>query len=393
MTTEVSLVLIRPIKDFESFEYVRQIVFGGDESGFTPRYFDVPLLAIVVDRSMTPIWTPTLYLADCALRGRSITGDTVRSYAEALLTWLQYLEELKIDFGDVTEDDLAAFRNLMVHRRRSNSGRPLSSATANHRISVVCNFYIWGQLRGDFKTKLGEYLEDRRKKLVGYSRIHINSRDRPIRSLAPAVMQRLPRLLTREELVLLFREVSGVYKLIFKWALVTGLRRFEICNLEVSQLPSPEKIAFFCDRFAPVDISRKGGRNVTVYVPISLIEETRWHVLTERRQQVRGGGEKVFIGKRGAPVDRGSVSREFRRCADKIGSDSTFHHLRHTFAINVLEMLERNSRDGDPLNTIKTLQVLLGHASIESTEIYLRAMEVSSEHVMDALDYLYGATL
>ncbi|RAS17028.1 hypothetical protein BX591_1501 [Paraburkholderia bryophila] len=35
----------------------------------------------------------------------------------------------------------------------------------------------------------------------------------------------------------------------------------------------------------------------------------------------------------------------------------------------------------------------MGHASFETTEIYLRAMDVTSDAVMQALDYLYGATL
>lgn len=46
---------------------------------------------------------------------------------------------------------------------------------------------------------------------------------------------------------------------------------------------------------------------------------------------------------------------------------------------------------GGPMNSIKTLQVLLGHANIATTEIYLRAVEANSDAVLDALDFLYGS--
>jgi integrase len=92
-------------------------------------------------------------------------------------------------------------------------------------------------------------------------------------------------------------------------------------------------------------------------------------------------------------VSRSSVSRAFRKCADMIGTDATFHHLRHTFAVHVLKILDSGESKGQTSNSLKTLQVLMGHASVESTETYLRAMEVSSDVVMRALDYLYGATL
>jgi site-specific recombinase XerD len=45
------------------------------------------------------------------------------------------------------------------------------------------------------------------------------------------------------------------------------------------------------------------------------------------------------------------------------------------------------------MNSLKTLQVMLGHASVESTDLYLQAMETSSDAVMEALGYLYGASL
>ncbi|MFL9914120.1 tyrosine-type recombinase/integrase [Paraburkholderia fungorum] len=393
MIARSRIVLIRPREEFESFKRVWRSLLGECIADFEPRYFDVPLLAILVDAGGTPVWIPTLYLAHCALRGRSATGDTVRTYAEALQVWMLHMERSNWSFDEVTEDDFAAFRNQLVHRARATNGRRYATSTANHRISVVCNFYLWGEKCGLISSKFGQYLEARERSRRGFSRLRNRQFECPTKSLAPAVVQRLPRLLSREELHLLFREARGTYKLAFKWALVTGLRRFEICNLTVGQLPSPESLAMSRDRLFPINILRKGSRDITAYVPISLIEETRWYILTERKTPKSEDERRIFVGVRGDPISKNALSKEFRRCANKIGSDATLHHLRHTFAINVLETLERRAQSGDPLNSMKTLQILLGHASLESTEIYLRAMDVSNESVMQALDHLYGATL
>ena len=132
-----------------------------------------------------------------------------------------------------------------------------------------------------------------------------------------------------------------------------------------------------------------------MYVPVSLIEETQWYVLTERSTPLPQFQDHIFIGHHGKSIARQSFSREFRRCADMIGSEATLHHLRHTFAINVLQYLNRLSADKpeEARNNLKTLQVLMGHADVRTTELYLEAMEVTSPAVVSALDYLYGEAI
>jgi integrase len=213
------------------------------------------------------------------------------------------------------------------------------------------------------------------------------------RSLAPAVLKRLPRALSYDEIRLLFREASPTYRLIFKWALLTGMRRFEICQLQVEQIPSPQQLALSRDGFARLNVRRKGSRDITTHVPVRLIEETHWYLLTEHSSPRSEKNGPLFLNSRGTAIHRASVSRIFRHCADRVGTDATFHHLRHTFAIYVLKLLDSAEAQGQTSNPLKTLQVMMGHASFGSTEIYLRAMDVSSDAVMQALDYLYGATL
>lgn len=385
----IRAIFVSPRQDFGSIEEAFHRC-GVSPVALHPRYFNVPRIAIVVGQGGVPLWAPTLFLADVALRGRSVKGDTVRTYVEALLVWLRFLDGRGRPLEEADEQIFAVFRSELVHAPRKGSGQLYASSTANHRISVVASFYLWAQERGVLHTPLGLFLAARAEANRGRSRLlagALNRRD----SLAPVVIKRIPKSLSYEEVQRLFLVARQPYRLMFKWALVTGLRRFEICDLRLDQLPGPEKLAISKDGFVQMDILRKGSRDLSTQVLVSLIEETNWYVLVDR--SAARSEKRIFVGKNGRAISRSTLSREFRRCADIVGTDATLHHLRHTFAVNVLSILERSDSGDDPMNSIKTLQVLMGHASIESTEVYLRSVEASGDAVMAALSYLYGATL
>lgn len=341
------------------------------------RYLPLPALRAVVNSLGIPMWAPTLFLARCAITSRGVTDDTARTYGESLLLWLRYVSAAGATLDEANEELLQLFRAELCHSL--GSGRhSVSTATANLRVAVVVQFHKWCQSNG-YPSPLGAFLL---------------SPDARGRSLSPRVVCRHPRLLGLEELQGLFSLVRQPYKLAFRWALVTGLRRFEVAILRCSALPRPETLLFQEDGLAKMQVRRKGGRELTVYVPTSLIEETQWYVITDRREPHPGFEDYVFLGQSGRPLSRGSLTAEFRRCASLIGSDATLHHLRHTYAVNVLRFLDRMSAEqiGEAKNSLKTLQVLMGHAHSGTTELYLRAMDVTNNVVVSALEYLYGAS-
>lgn len=362
---------------------------------FHPRLFDVPRLGIIFDDAMGPVWEPTLFLADAAIRSRSVTGDTVRTYGEALLPWLEYMKSRDKDLSQATEEDLGVYRASVSHRKVGKNNENYASATVNLRIVVPALFHEWAQQKAVLESPLGEYLQ-RNPAVTQFNRLNVSARNR--RAVATVrtqkVIRRLPTALSMEQISRILRVTAMPHRLMIKWCLATGIRRMEVTNLKLTDLPSPEELAASPDGFYRMQMVRKGGREHTVYVPIRLIEETNWFVLVERpKPSSIDAGNKVFLNKSGKPVSKQKLTRTFRTSADSIGSSATLHHLRHTFAVHVLNTLERKHHEGEELNSIKTLQVLLGHASVMSTEIYLQAMQTSSDAVMEALDYLYGADL
>ncbi|MDR6493184.1 site-specific recombinase XerD [Paraburkholderia terricola] len=394
-TKRFAAELICPRKCFADFSEVWQAAGLPRDEGLRPRLFELPLIAVVLDSDGLPLWTPTFFLADTALASRAVTGDTVRTYAEALIPWLQYLAERKIALECATEETIGVYRADISHLNRSQTNTRYASATVNQRIIVPANFHFWGQRRGMMPSPLGEYLCER-ESLTRRSRVDsrrgFRSSKLP-RIAAPRVIRRLPVALSDTEIQRLFSATPMPYRLMLRWCVACGLRRFEVCGLRISDLPTSEQIANSNDGVLTIVLLRKGGREVSVYVPAKLVTETHWYILTERPAPASSEQTFVFLNKTGRQVSRQILTKTFRKSADLLGSKATLHHLRHTFAVAVLGILTRHADEGEDFNSLKVLQVLLGHASIETSEIYIQAAQTSSDAVIEALDFLYGASL
>jgi hypothetical protein len=83
-----------------------------------------------------------------------------------------------------------------------------------------------------------------------------------------------------------------------------------------------------------------------------------------RREWFTGPDDFVFCGPAGDPIDDSALRRRYNAARDAAGLPALpFHHLRHTFATLAIRGL-------DPA----TVQTLLGHTKITTTERYLHAL-------------------
>ena len=85
------------------------------------------------------------------------------------------------------------------------------------------------------------------------------------------------------------------------------------------------------------------------------------------------------------------MTKRFASACDKAGVRATFHSLRHTYAIFMLATLTRRLRhEGDShVNAVKTLQLLLGHASLHTTSAYLNAVRLDPQLLSGSISDLY----
>jgi integrase/recombinase XerC len=86
-------------------------------------------------------------------------------------------------------------------------------------------------------------------------------------------------------------------------------------------------------------------------------------------------GGPLFLGVRGGPLNPRMIQLAMARLRGALGlpDSATPHALRHSFATHLL------AGGGD----LRTIQELLGHASLASTQIYT---EIDSAHLLSAYD-------
>lgn len=98
--------------------------------------------------------------------------------------------------------------------------------------------------------------------------------------------------------------------------------------------------------------------------------------------------EFVFVNRRGDPITNNTIKQLIQKLKRSSGIDFSSHKLRHNFATNYcLDSLERTGQCD-----AYTLQVLLGHENVKTTEKYLhyaRSM-VAAKNNHDHLDQVFG---
>ncbi len=180
---------------------------------------------------------------------------------------------------------------------------------------------------------------------------------------------RTPVVLSGSEMERLFAVIeSPKYRAVCMLGYGAGLRVSEICRLETTDIDSKRMVIIVRES--------KGKRERHVMMSSCSLQALRSHW-----KAARPNGDYVFPGRNtGRPLTRAAVSRALKKLAHKagIGKHITPHTLRHSFATHMLEMG----------TDIRTLQVLLGHASLRSTALYLHVSTARVQSLRSPLELL-----
>ncbi len=133
-----------------------------------------------------------------------------------------------------------------------------------------------------------------------------------------------------------------------------GLRASELCELTLRDMDLEEGLVL---------VLGKGGKRRLVPVGAAARAAASRYVRESRPDLDRGRSEgRVFLNQRGRPLSRMGLWKILRRHVERAGIAKrvTPHTLRHTFATHLLE-------GGADLASV---QEMLGHADISTTEIY-----------------------
>ncbi|WP_370159265.1 tyrosine-type recombinase/integrase [Limimaricola soesokkakensis] len=359
---------------------------------------------ILLDAQMSIIEPAFGYLLELStIPGRSHATETLRTYSEHLHDWFDSLEQSGLEWRFADEGTIAAYRNRMLSMPSPHTGRPYARSTVNDRVRTVCRFYSWAHRRGLIDVLPFDYVEvsprsSRRQGMLA----HLDNRPPVVMAnvLTVSEAERLPRPLRVDQLQCLFRHLHPPYRLIAEWALATGMRRKELCGLQLRQVPEVAHLDIEQDPLVGVPLTiTKGDRPRSVYPPLRLIDRTHWYVGEERAALVKRLRKArpdyrtpavLFLNSKGDPVTRARLSAAFGAAFRAAGLSGSGHWLRHTFAMTMLVRLQKQAATTPDLNPLKIVQVLLGHASIQSTAIYLRCVELHADTLAESLAYLYG---
>lgn len=183
----------------------------------------------------------------------------------------------------------------------------------------------------------------------------------PPRVRGPRVKKGLPRPVTPDEAVSLAEAVDedatepwigardrAVLLLLYG----AGLRIAEALTLTGAALPLGETVV----------VTGKGGKQRMVPL-LPIVRESIADYLN-RSPWPTGRDDPLFRGAKGGPLSQGMVQRAMARARVSLGlpTSATPHALRHSFATHLL------GAGAD----LRSLQELLGHASLGSTQIYTK---------------------
>ena len=191
--------------------------------------------------------------------------------------------------------------------------------------------------------------------------------------IPPKVPKEERRFLSEDEYNALLAQITSPRdRAIVTMFLQVGLRLEELAGLNVYALQLPKRISKSLDDVGMVKVYRKGS-NIE-YLPLN------WKVcqalnvwLKERERLVKRKGltaETLFLNKYGEPLSGRSIQRMVEKYLKQANiKNASVHSLRHTMATHYL------AKGGD----IRSVQNMLGHASLETTQIY--AGPVSYTHL------------
>lgn len=194
---------------------------------------------------------------------------------------------------------------------------------------------------------------------------------------SPKIGRKLPDTLSIEDIdkivaaIDLSKPQGERNKAIIETLYSCGLRVSELTHLKLSDL-------FFDEGF--IKVTGKGDKQR--FVPIGAhtqkiiniyIKEIRSHI-----KVVKEFEDTVFLNRRGKQLTRAMIFTIVKQLTEKSGIKKTIspHTFRHSFATHLLE----NGAD------LRAIQLMLGHESITTTEIY---MHVDKSHLKDVINQFH----
>ena len=253
---------------------------------------------------------PESYLKKLELK--CYAGNTVRTYVSCFETFINHYADRELD--QLNENDIRLYLQKLIREQCSNS-------YINQAINAIKFYY--------------EVVLEMPNRFYAVER--------------PRKEEKLPEVLAKEEVLGIIANTNNIkHRCIVSLLYSAGLRRSEVLNLAPGDIDSKRRLIKVR--------SGKGNKDRYTILSAKLLQDLRSYFQEWRP------GTYLFEGPKGQRYSAESVVKIVKRAAKKAGIRKPVspHMLRHSFATHLLE-------GGTDLRYI---QVLLGHKSSKTTEIY-----------------------
>jgi site-specific recombinase XerD len=271
-------------------------------------------------------YCPESYLQKLELKKYS--NNTVKSYIKCFEDFINHYYDKVID--NLNEKDIRDYLQFLVQSNRSKS-----------------------------------YINQAINSIKFYFEIVLGMPNRFYNIERPRKDKKLPLVLSKQHILQIIKNTNNIkHRCIVSMLYSAGLRRSELLNLKISDIDSSRMLIRVVDA--------KGNKD-----RYTLLSET---ILKDLRIYYKEFKPKTYLfeGQKGGQYSPNSVGKIVSNAAIKSGINKpvTPHTLRHSFATHLLE----NGTD------LRYIQLLLGHSSTKTTEIYTHVAKSSFNSIKNPLD-------
>ena len=265
---------------------------------------------------------------------RGVSEHTLSNYDRDLRRYIGWLAAAGItDLAEVTPQHLEAY--VADLRRGVDGARPLAASSAARALVVARGLHRFGVAEGVLPADV--------------------TAEVPVASTS----ETLPDTLSVEEVAALLdacptETASGLRdKALLEALYATGARVSEVLALSVDDV---------ADAAGVIAVTGKGNKQRLVPLGSHAQAAIDAYLVRGRPALAKGKSHALFLNARGGQLSRQSAWAAIKAAAGRAGIDKEVspHTLRHSFATHLLE----GGAD------VRTVQELLGHSSVTTTQIY-----------------------
>ena len=270
---------------------------------------------------------------------KKLSDNTLQSYRRDVLQYQKYVEENKINYAKVKQDDIKTYLQYLqdINKKASTISRNLAS---------IRLFYQYELRNNKVKADPTEGIQ------------------------SPKIEKRVPSILTSQEVSLLLEQPKNVDlkgirdKAMLEFAYATGMRVTEIISLNIEDV----------NLVGGYVTCKNGSKQRNIPLGTMSLKALKEYIEESRPIMIKSEKEKaLFVNINGRRLTRQGFWKIIKYYKEQahITKDITPHVLRHSFATHLLQ----NGAD------LKAIQTMLGHSDISSTQVYMQFQDESLKNV------------